>query len=128
MKFWSKIVRHVRMFFPVLYASKLFPWKNFPLPIYPVRQKFGWMTWLWGRIKPQTFPYQNVLEADQASVQVLKNVLVYELHRLADQAHACRDYRAHAIYCMAANRLVHLHHLEKELEILKRNEKRQGKN
>lgn len=128
MKLHNKIVQYVRVFFHSLYASRFFPWKDFPVPICPVKLRFGWLDWLLGRIKPQTFPYRNMLDADQSCHQVLRNVLVYELHRLADQAHSCRDYRAHAIYSMAANRLIHLHHLEKELETLKRNEKRQGKN
>lgn len=89
-----------------------FPWKDFPPVVSPVKLKFGWIDWLLGKIKPKSFPYRNILDANESSNYFVEKVLVYELHRLADQAYWCGDYRAHAIYSMAANRLTHLHVLE----------------
>lgn len=107
-----QIIQYVRAFFPGVYASRFFPWKDFPPVVSPVKLKFSWIDWLWGHIKPKPFPYKNILDVNESSNRFVKNVLVYELHRLADQAFWCRDYKAHAIYSMAANRLTHLHVLE----------------
>lgn len=59
----------------------------------------------------QTFPYRNVTEADAQAQKEVLQILERERQFTSDQADEAfkqSDFRMHAVYCMASNKLVGL--------------------